>query len=81
MNATHPNHKTGLSQESAILDRLKKARGAWVPMPVLGKASGSAVVHSRIASLRRRFKDLTIENRCIRKKDGVHSSYRLITGR
>lgn len=40
------------SQTSKILARLKRARGGWVSMPALWKASGAFAVHSRIAELR-----------------------------
>lgn len=41
------------SQESLILRRLDEARGGWVEMPELMRCSGSANIHSRIASLRK----------------------------
>lgn len=49
-NNPHAMRKT---QCEAILEKLKAARGQWVPMPELAEAAGAYAVHSRIADLRK----------------------------
>lgn len=75
---THPNRATGESQCDAILARLRLARGAWVPMPILAAESGAYAVHSRISDLRRRGHRIP-RPRITRAEDGtVCSEYCLI---
>ena len=50
----HAASGAGTTQCGAILARLEAAKGDWVPMPELAKASGGYAVHSRIAELRAR---------------------------
>jgi hypothetical protein len=65
--------RSGKPQEQAILDCLQAVHGAWVPMPRLMKASGSANVHCRISCLRE--KGHAIENHQIRAADGTRLSF------
>lgn len=74
---THPSPSTGDSQCQRILTLLQERLGEWVAMPELVRASGSYVVHSRIADLRAR--GHRVEHRNERKGRMVHSSYRLTT--
>ena len=72
------------SQIKIILQYLRRRPGRWVPMPQLMRVSGSSVVHSRIAELRRRRLG-KVENRLTYECDGerciVHSCYRLVPER
>ena len=68
----------GLSQCDKILAVLQDYRGEWVPLPRLHQASGSYVVHSRIADLRKR--GHAIDHRNEHREGVVHSFYRLNLG-
>lgn len=68
------------SQIKRLFAHLQQHAGKWVPMPELVRVSGSYVIHSRIADLRRK-KLGKFDNRTERHDDGVkriiHSYYRL----
>lgn len=63
----HPNDSTGTSQCTRVLDRLTLTPGEWVAMPALVRASGSYVIHSRIADLRHRGHRIDHRNRWLGK--------------
>lgn len=65
-----------LSQNSRILARLQRSKGKFVRMPELMLVSRCAVVHSRIADLRKR--GHKIENHVIQDGRVKHSFYRLL---
>ncbi len=71
----HPIAATGTSQCDRVLDRLQLTPGEWVAMPALVRASGSYVVHSRIAGLRAR--GHRIDHRNLRLGKTCLSEYRL----
>jgi hypothetical protein len=52
MKTRHTSEEAGETQCGAILCRLERARGRWVPMPELARVSGAYAVHSRISELR-----------------------------
>jgi hypothetical protein len=54
----HPLPTESTSQCNLIHRALHEARGQWIPMLDLHRASGSMAVHSRIAELRRRGHDI-----------------------
>ena len=64
------------TQEDKILDCLQANLGEWVGVPQLYNASGSYVIHSRIAGLRK--KGANILNRTERINGQTHSFYKLI---
>lgn len=66
------------SQARLILRRLRMARGSWVPLAALWRASGSMAVHSRIAELRRH--GHAIENQTTNSGRRRRSAYRLKGG-
>jgi hypothetical protein len=72
----HPSKSSGNSQNAIILRRLQRSAGEWVPMPLLRRLSRSAVVHSRIADLRKR--GLTIDQRNLHFGRKVCSEYMLV---
>jgi len=70
-----------LSQNSAIIERLRQAPGEWVPMPELARISGSMNIHTRVWEINDTL-GLGIENKTLR--DPTHkfrklSFYRLPT--
>lgn len=71
----HAASGAGTTQCGAILARLEAAKGDWVPMPELAKASGAFAVHSRVADLRSW--GHAIEQRSKRDGRKVRSFYRL----
>jgi hypothetical protein len=75
MTTTHPIQSTGETQCERVLARLKESPGEWVPMPALVRVSGSYVIHSRIADLRKRGNRIDHRNRRIKKQ--CLSEYRL----
>ncbi len=75
MITQHPSPAAGWSQCNAILDRLLRSPGQWVPMPELWRASGAMAVHSRIAELRSR--GHLIEHRNLRHGRHILSYYRI----
>ena len=54
-----------LTQNAAIIERLRKTPGQWVPMPELMSYSGSANIHTRAWEINDRL-SLGIENKTIR---------------
>jgi hypothetical protein len=82
MTATAPTAQTEFtasvnsgSQNGRILAELNRLRGQWVPMPQLVKVSGSYVIHSRVADLRRAGCDIQQHNVIIQRQ--CHSYYAL----
>lgn len=76
---THPDPAAGTSQADRVLERLRRAGGEWMGLPELERASGSHVVHSRIADLRKRGHRIEHKNE-FRAEGGrrvCHSRYRL----
>lgn len=74
----HPIPSVGETQCDIILARLRMARGAYVPMPILAAESGAYAVHSRISDLRRRGHHIP-RPRITRADDGtVCSEYCLV---
>lgn len=73
--STYELSNCGASQCALILQRLRETPAQWVPMPDLASVSGSYVVHSRVADLRKR--GHTIEHRNERHGSKVHSFYML----
>lgn len=65
----------GQSQCDRILERLQKSAGQWVSIVELHRVSGSYVIHSRIADLRKR--GCQIEQRNEWSDGQCHSFYRL----
>ncbi len=81
MNATQIDflsRRGGRSQCDKILAVLQDNAGQWVPIPVLHQASGSYVIHSRIADLRKR--GHSIDQRSEHHDGQNHSFYRLNLG-
>lgn len=66
------------TQEDRVLYCLQDNLGNWVGLPLLMQLSGSAVVHSRIAGLRK--KGACILNKIERSQDGTRKSfYKLVS--
>jgi radical SAM superfamily enzyme len=78
----HPIPSASASQCDLILHALRQARGQWVTMMALHRASGSMAVHSRIAELRKRGHDIAQYNDQVRNartgRPAVRSHYRLV---
>lgn len=72
----HPIPSTGNTQCNRILKRLRKARGAFVPMPVLVKCSKSYVIATRVSELRK--KGHTIDCEVDRTGPVAKSRYRIV---
>jgi hypothetical protein len=68
-----------MSQIQLLYSHLRRHAGSWVPMPELVRVTGSYVIHSRIADLRR-WKVGTFDNYVRHEQDGnrrtIHSFYR-----
>jgi hypothetical protein len=62
------------SQNELVLERLRRTPGQWVAMPALVEVSGSYVVHSRVADLRKA--GWPIEQKNERAGRQIHSFYR-----
>ncbi len=73
---THPSKSSGTSQCAAIARVLKAKPCEWVSLPALHDASGSYVIHSRIADLRKT--GMTISNKTERFGGKAMSFYMYI---
>lgn len=66
-----------MTQNTAILNRLKESPGDWISLPELYRVSGALAVATRISNLRE--EGHNIENRTERLPDGTNAScYRLV---
>ena len=62
------------TQNQLILERLQETPGQWVAMPALVEASGSYVIHSRVADLRKAGWPIDQKNERVGRQ--IHSYYR-----
>lgn len=65
------------SQTQKVVERLRAAKGNWVPMPDLWQASGAFAVHSRVSDARIKL-GLTIDQRNEHVNGECHSFYRIV---